>query len=63
MICNKSTSIDDSITEEWITRLPTLLYACDEKDVFNADETESFYHATFNRSLILSKEDSKARKK
>ena len=63
MICGKSASIYNSITEGWITRLPTLLDGYDEKDVFDADETGLFYHTTPDRSLVLSKEDCKARKK
>jgi transposase len=56
-------SVDNSTTEEWTQRLPTLLDGYDEKDVFNADETGLFYRAIPDRSLVLSKEDCKGGKK
>jgi hypothetical protein len=62
-ISGESASINDATIEEWTNRLSTKLDEFEAKDVFNADETDPFYRATSDRSLILSKEECKGGKK
>ena len=59
----KSASLDISTMEEWAQRLSMIFAGFNENDVFNADETGLVYRATFDRSLVLSKEECKSGKK
>ena len=62
-INGKSASVDNFTMEELAQRFSTILDRFNENDVFNVDLTGLFYHATSDRSLVLSKEECKGGKK
>jgi hypothetical protein len=45
-------SLDGAVVAEWRERLPSLLRAFDQKDIFNCDETALFFRSLPTRSFV-----------
>lgn len=52
-LCGQSAAVDDSVVQDWLSRLPTLIEGFDPRDIYNADETGLFYKCLPDRSLTL----------
>lgn len=61
-LCGEAADVDDSVCEDWVTRLPLLLAGYADQDIFNMDETGLFFRALPNKSMVLRSEDSKGGK-
>ncbi|KAK3087436.1 hypothetical protein FSP39_005888 [Pinctada imbricata] len=53
----ESADVDNSVVEDWKTKLPELLNSYDPKDVFNMDETGLFYRDSGNKSYVVKGSD------
>ncbi|GBL80124.1 Tigger transposable element-derived protein 6 [Araneus ventricosus] len=61
-LCEEAADVDESLCEDWTTRLPLLLAGYTDKDIFNMDETGLFFRALPNKSMMVKSADSKGGK-
>ncbi|GBO28520.1 Tigger transposable element-derived protein 6 [Araneus ventricosus] len=61
-LCGEAADVDDNLCEDWTTRLPLLLAGYADKDIFNMNETELFFRALPNKSMMVKLADSKGGK-
>ena len=49
-------SVDDTVVDDWLTKLPDILSNFEPKDIYNWDETALFFAQTKNASLVTENE-------
>ncbi|GBM25899.1 Tigger transposable element-derived protein 6 [Araneus ventricosus] len=52
-ICGEEKSVNPNEITDWIIKLKSLLKGYDDKDIFNADETDLFYRALPDKTLCF----------
>ncbi|GBN23659.1 Tigger transposable element-derived protein 4 [Araneus ventricosus] len=61
-LCGEAADVDESLCEDWTTRLPLLLAGNNDKDIFNMDETGFFFVLSQIRASMMRSADSKGGK-
>ncbi|CAF3287422.1 unnamed protein product [Rotaria socialis] len=63
VISGESLSVDVTIVDDWVQRIPKIIDDYDPKDIFNCDETGLFFKFMPDKSLTLNREQFKGDKK
>ncbi|CAF1597859.1 unnamed protein product [Rotaria magnacalcarata] len=61
--CGESLSVDITIVDDWVQRIPKIIDDYDPKDIFNCDETGLFFKFMPDKSLTLNRDQCKGGKK